>query len=181
MLTRLPITGTGYSTTIITTGPTQYNFFVSAFYKDGFIVAASMSGVSSGASDNVAPAIWIIDVSKRALVSPSVTTFGVAPGIASGSSLSIIDGGDRAFIAMYGYANTAATNLCAGKWSATTVIGVSSDDGIKDSAAIVQSKPGTYKINGIKGSRFKGYDMTLNAMVGGKGAIMSGGAITITQ
>lgn len=178
VLTRLPITGTGYSTTIIPTGTTQYDFFVSAFYKDGFIVAASMSG---GPSGNAAPAIWIIDVSKRALVSPSVTTFGVVPGAANGQSLSIIDGGDRAFIAMYGYANTAATNLCVGKWSATTVIGVSSDNGIKDSAATVQSKPGTYKINGIKGSRFKGYDMTLNAMVGGKGAIMSGGAITITQ
>lgn len=174
VLTKLPFTGTGYSTAVIATTVTQYNFFVSAFYKDGFIVVASMSGTVS----STAPTLWVIDVSRRTLVDVAGTTFGTAPNVKNGKSISIIDGGDRSFIAVYCYDEPEATNLCVGKWAATTVLGVCVDSSVKNSTVAITSKTGTYEINPINGSRNKYFDMSSNAMIGGKGVIVAGGAVT---
>lgn len=174
VLTKLPYTGTGYSTTIITTSVTQYNFFISAYYKDGYIVVASMSGTVS----NVAPTLWIIDASRKVLVDAAGTTFGAVPGVQNSANIAIIDGKDRAFISCYTYNDTASTNLCIGKWAATIVLGVCVDSAVKNSAAVVASNAGAYKINPIGGSRNKSFDMTSNAMLGKKGVIVAGGAVT---
>lgn len=174
VLTKLPVTGSGYATNIITTITTQYNFYISAFCKDDYIVAMSESGNS-----NVAPTLWVVDITTMRLVVDVGTTFGALPGgTSSGDKPKLIDAGDRAFIAMYDYISTAGTNLCIGKWAATTVLGVSTDNAVKNSVVAVANAKGTYRINKIHGSANKAFDMTSNAMVGGKGAMVAGGAVT---
>ena len=174
VLTKLPVTGTGYLTTVITTSVTQYNFYLDAFIVDGFILAISMSGVNSGAD---APTMWIVDTASGALVSAAGTTFGSAP-TTSGKFPAVISGGDRAFIAMYDYENTAGTNLCVGKWASTAVLGVSADSATKNITVAVQNKPGTYKINPIGGARNKAFDMSSGTILGGKGVMVAGGSVT---
>ncbi|MDP2380757.1 MAG: hypothetical protein Q8M35_09810, partial [Pseudohongiella sp.] len=174
VLTKLPIAGTGYVTTVITTSVTQYDFFVSAYYKDGYIVAASMSGTAS----NVSPTLWVVDVSRRRLIDVDGTSFGAVPGAQNSANLAIIDGKDRAFISSYSYNNVASTNLCAGKWASTVVLGVCVDSAAKNSSVAIASKSGAYKINSINGSPNKSFDMTSNAMIGSKGLIVAGGAVT---
>lgn len=174
VLTKLPIAGTGYVTTVITTSVTQYDFFVSAYYKDGYIVAASMSGTAS----NVSPTLWVVDVSRCRLIDVDGTSFGAVPGAQNSANLAIIDGKDRAFISSYSYNNVASTNLCAGKWASTVVLGVCVDSAAKNSSVAIASKSGAYKINSINGSPNKSFDMTSNAMIGSKGLIVAGGAVT---
>ncbi len=174
VLTKLPVTGTGYITTVITTTVTQYDFYLDAFYLNGFIVAASMSGVTSGAD---APTMWIVDVTSGALVNAAGTTFGTAP-TTSGKFPALISGGDRAFIAMYDYTTTAGTNLCVGKWANTAILGVSADSATKNVTVAVQTKPGTYKINPIGGARNKAFDMSSGTILGGKGVMVAGGSVT---
>lgn len=175
VLTKIPITGTGYLTTVITTTTTQYNFYISAFYEDGYIVGMSESGGS-----NVAPTLWVVSISKMRLVDAAGTTFGAIPGGTScGNKPKIISGGDRAFIAMYDYIDIASTNLCIGKWAATIVLGVSAGSAAKDTVVSFANAHGAaYKINPIGGSPNKSFDMTSNPMIGGKGTIVSGGAVT---
>lgn len=173
VLTKLPVTGSGYATNIITTITTQYNFYISAFCKDDYIVAMSESG-----GTNVAPTLWVVDMTAMRLVDFVGTTFGAVPGSASGDKPKLIAAGDSAFIAMYDYSGTAGTNLCVGKWAATAVLGVSSDNVVKNSVVAVANAKGTYRINKIHGSANKAFDMTSNAMVGGKGAMVAGGAVT---
>lgn len=175
VLTKLPVTGTGYLTTVITINVTQYNFYLDAFCMDGYIVAASMSGVTSGAD---APKMWVVDLASGRLVNNAGTTFGIAP-TTSGKHPAIISGGDRSFIALYDYDDTAATYLCVGKWANTAILGVAADSAIKNSAVAVQTKPGTYKINPVGGLPNKAFDMSSSPILGGKGVIVSGGAVTL--
>lgn len=173
VLTKLPVSGADYITTVITTTSSQYGYQLSAFYKDGFIVAMSMM---TGAS----PALWVVDTGSLSLVDPAGTSFGVAPGTTTGSMPKLISGGDRAFIAMYDYANVAATNLCVGKWASTAVLGVAVDSAAKNSFVAVQTRSGTYGINEVTGTRSKAFDMSASTtMPGSKGVIVAGGAITI--
>ena len=174
VLTKLPVTGTGYITTFITTTVTQYNFYVDAFLLDGFIVAISMSGVISGGD---ALAMWIIDVASGALVNAAGTPLGSDP-TTSGVHPTIISGGDRALIAMYDYVNVIGTNLFVGKWANTAVLGVSADSATKNVTVAVQTKPGTYKINTIGGARNKAFDMSSGTILGGKGVMVAGGSVT---
>lgn len=173
VISKLPITGTNYYTAVITTSTTQYNFYLSAFYKDGYIVAISMGG-----GGNVAPTMWVVDVKKLALVNSAGTTFGSVPGTANGTKPVVVSGNDRAFIAVYDYATTAAMNLCVGKWSQTAMLGVSAESSAKDGVIAVQTNKGTYKINSINGSSSKSFDMSANAILGGKGTVIAGGSIT---
>ena len=116
--TKLPSSGTGYTTSITTTSTTQYGFYLDAFYENGLICAISI------ASTNTAPTFWVISTATGGLIDSAGTTFGVAPGTNGGSYPRVIAGGDRSFIALYDYATTAGTLLCIGKYAKTAVIGV---------------------------------------------------------
>jgi len=118
MVTSLPITGTGHVSKSVTTTTTQYNFYIDAFYEDGYIVAISMSG-----GTGVAPQMWVIDTTTMLLVNAAGTTFGTS-GSTNGVYPRVLSGGDRTFVALYDYTSTAGTHLCAGKWASTAVIGV---------------------------------------------------------
>lgn len=173
--TKLPITGAASaSTTAINTSTTQYNFYIDAFYDSGYIVAVSQDGTTA-----TAPTLWVIDVARMALVSASETIIGTAAGTASGAFIRLLSGGDRAFIAMYNQVNAALTALCAGKWARTAVIGVAATNASVNSTVAIKTLAGCYQINAIKGSFSKSFDMTTNALVGNKGAILTGGAMTL--
>lgn len=175
VISKLPVTGTGYQTSIITTNVTQYNFVLDAFCEDGYICAASMSA-STG---SIAPAMWVIDASTMSLINPAGTTFGVAPGSTTGLYPRLISGGDRTFIAMYDYTTTAGTFLCVGKWAQTAILGVAAANAAADESVGINTLAGCYEINAIKGSHSKAFDMTANALVGNKGTLIANGACTL--
>lgn len=173
MLSKLPTTGTGYTTAIITTSTTQYDSFLDAFCENGYICAASTFAT------NTAPTMWVIDITAMALVNTSGTTFGSVPGTTGGSYLRLISGGDRAFIAMYDHSTTAGTFLCIGKWAQTAVLGVAATTVAADASVALNTLAGCYEMNAIVGSASKAFDMTTNALVGNKGTLVAKGACTL--
>ena len=165
--TKLPTSGTGYTTVITTTSTTQYAFYLDAFYDNGLICAISMSG-----SGNTAPTFWVISIATGGLVDPAGTTFGVAPGTTDGNYPRAIAGGDRSFIALYDYATTAGTMLCVGKYAKTAVIGVVQAAAAASATVRMYSQAGAYEINAVVGS-VASFDHTANSLTGNKGAILS--------
>jgi len=163
--TKLPTSGTGYTTAITTTSTTQYSFYVDAFYDNGLICAISMNGT------NTAPTFWVISTATGGLVDPAGTTFGVAPGTSGGSFPRVIAGGDRSFISLYDYVSTAGTMLCVGKYAKTAVIGVVQAAAAASSTVRMYSQAGAYEINAVNGAA-AGFDHTGNSLVGNKGAIL---------
>lgn len=174
MLSKLPTTGTGYTSAVITTSVTQYNFFLDAFLEHGHICAISMAG--SGAT---APTMWVVDVAAMALVNVAGTTFGTAPVTTNGTFPRVIAGGDGTFIAMYDYSSGAATNLCVGKYAQTAVLGVAATSAAADERVALNTLAGCYEINAIVGSASKAFDMTTNPLVGNKGTLVAKGACTL--
>jgi len=175
MVTSLPITGTGHVTGTVTTTTTQYNFYLDAFYEDGYIVAVSMAG--SGA---VAPQMWVVDVATMLLINPAGTTFGTAASSSNGTQPRVLSGGDRTFVAVYDYTSTAGTFLCVGKWANTAVLGVAAADTAAASSIPLHVLAGAYKINSINGTKSKAFDMSATALVGNKGAMVANGFVTLT-
>ena len=179
VLTKLPISGTGYVTKSITLSSlSQYDFQIDAFYEDSYIVAISTKDNSSS------PKMWVIDVNNMLLVHGSGTSFGLNPaGTAVGSKLaSVIPGGDRTFIAFYDYTSGGVdneVNLCVGKWGNTAIIGIAMESAVKDNSVAVQVDAGFYKINPIGGSVNKSFDMRAGTIAGNKGLIVATGAVTL--
>ena len=163
--TKLPTSGTGYTTVVTTTSTTQYGFYLDAFYENGLICAISTT------SANTAPTFWVISTATGGLIDPAGTTFGVAPGTNGGSYPRVIAGGDRSFIALYDYATTAGTLLCIGKYAKTAVIGVVQATAAASSTVRMYSQAGAYEINAVNGA-VAGFDHTTNSLTGNKGAIL---------
>ncbi len=163
--TKLPVSGTGYTTVVTTTSTTQYNFYIDAFYDNGLICAISINGT------NTAPTFWVISTATGGLVDPAGTTFGVAPGTSGGSFPRVIAGGDRSFIALYDYLNTAGTLLCVGKYAKTAVIGVVQATAAANATVRMYSQAGAYEINAVVGA-VASFDHTANPLTGNKGAIL---------
>ncbi len=164
--TKLPVSGTGYTTAVTTTSTTQYGFYLDAFCENDLICAISMSG-----SGNTAPTFWIISTATGGLIDPAGTTFGVAPGTTNGSFPRVIAGGDRSFVALYDYSDAAGTLLCVGKYAKTAVIGVVQATAAASSTVRMYSQAGAYEINAVIGS-VAGFDHTANSLAGNKGAIL---------
>lgn len=174
MLSKLPVSGVGYVTATVTTITTQFDFYVDAFYEDGYICAISMSG---GAV--TAPTMWVLSTTGMALVDNSGTTFGIAASSTNGTYPRVLSGGDRSFIAVYDYQATAATLLCIGKWAETAVIGVAETTAAAAASVAVNVLPGCYEINAIAGSPSKAFDMSANELMGNKGTLVANGACTL--
>lgn len=164
--TKLPTSGTGYTTAITTTSTTQYSFYVDAFYDNGLICAISINGT------NTAPTFWVISTATGGLVDPAGTTFGVATGTSGGSFPRVIAGGDRSFISLYDYVSTAGTMLCVGKYAKTAVIGVVQATAAASATVRMYSQAGAYEINAVAGL-VASFDHTANSLTGNKGAILS--------
>lgn len=175
MVTSIPITGTGHVTGTVTTPTTQYNFYLDAFYEDGYIVAVSMPGASA-----IAPQMWVVDTATMQLVNSAGTTFGTAASASSGTQPRVLSGGDRTFIAVYDYTSTSGTFLCAGKWANTAILGVAEADTATASSIPLRVQAGAYKINTINGTKSKAFDMSATNLVGNKGAMVANGFVTLT-
>lgn len=171
VLTKLPTTGTGYATTIVTTTSTQYNHYVDAFCENGLIVAVSQN------TNSALPSMWVVNTTTRRLVSAAGTPFGSAPGTANGQYQRVIPGGDFSFICLYDYSNTAATNLCVGKYANTAVAGVALAAAAAGANVSLGGGAGAYVCNQLKGSASKSFDHTGTNLNGQKGTLLSYGAV----
>lgn len=167
VLTKLPLTGSNFTTSVITLSPTQYGLYIDAFYENGLIVGASQ-GVAAAA-----PQVWVISTDTASLVSRLGTTFGVAPSGASGYYPRIISGGDCSFVCMYDYGTTAATHLCIGKYASTAILGVVACDATPGTLVALETGAGAYATNAVIGSPGKAFDMsTSTSLYGNKGTIL---------
>ncbi|PTQ86829.1 hypothetical protein [Nitrosomonas ureae] len=179
VLTKLPLIGANFVTVEITLVSTsQYNYYIDAFFEEGYIVAISTTNNASS------PKVWVIDAYNMMLVHKIGTTIGLNPaGTAVGSKLaSLIPSGDRTFIATYDYTSGGtdnAVNICVGKWAMTAIIGVAMEDAVRDSSVAIQTAPGVYKINPIDGSTYKVFDMRDGSIAGNKGVMVASGLVTI--
>jgi hypothetical protein len=169
-LTKLPVAGTDYITTNITTsGTTNYGYLMDAFYENGAIVGVAMDG-----SGNVKPLLFVASTASGLLVGAAATLFGSAPGTTNGYYPRIISGGDGAFICLYDYATTASTNLCIGKYSNTAIVGVAAATTSSGSLVPVKQNAGAYSCNAVAGSPAMAFDMSATtALYGNKGTVMN--------
>lgn len=171
-LTKIPITGTGYTTTVVTTTETQYNHFFDAFAENGLIVAVSQTGINS-----LAPVLWVINQATGFLVSTSTTAFGVNTGSYNGKNQRVIPVGDFAFACLYDYASTASTNLAVGKYANSAVLGCANASANAATLVPTSQRAGGYAINPVNGSPSKSFDHSATNIVGNRGTIMNYGAV----
>lgn len=171
-LTKLPISGNGYTTTVVTTSTTQYNHYFDAFAENGLITAVSQYG-----SGTTPPVFWVISQSTGLLVSSSVTVFGVAPSASVGTAQKVIPVGDFSFACLYDYSSPSGTHLAVGKYANTAILGVANTAAAVDSLVPVSQKASGYAVNYIKGSPSKSFDHSATNIVGNKGTIMNYGAV----
>lgn len=172
VLTKLPTTGTNFSTTDISTTTTQYAFRIDAFYENGFIVGVSQPGAGA-----IAPTMWVVSTTTMSLISKSGTTFGAAPATTSGYWMTAIPGGDFSFICLYDYASSAATNFCVGKYANTAIMGVAQSASAADGLVNVGGIAGAYAANPLKGSPSKAFDHSATNIYGNKGSLMNYGTV----
>lgn len=171
MVTKIPATGSGYVTTVLTAA--SYNQYLDAFCENGAICYVTMDG-----STNTRPYLWVVNTTLMSLVFSSNTPFGVAPSTASGSFPRIIPGGDSSFIVLYDYQSTPATNLCLGKYANTAIIGVANANASAGALCNVSQNSGAYSCNAIGGSPAKAFDMSSTpALYGNKGTVMNNGVV----
>lgn len=171
-LTKIPITGTGYTTTVVTTTTTQYDHYFDAFAENGLIVAVSLNGTTS-----VSPVLWVISQATGFLISTSATAFGVNAVTANGTKQKVIPVGDFAFACLYDYSSPVSTNLAVGKYANTAVLGVANTSAAANTLVSTSQKAGGYAINAVKGSTSKAFDHSATNIIGNKGTIMNYGAV----
>lgn len=174
VLSKLPVSGVGYTTSIITTITTQFNFYLDAFYEDGYICAISMSG-----STTASPTMWVLSASTMLLIDNSGTTFGTAASSSTGAYPRVLSGGDRSFIAIYDYQASSATLLCIGKWAETAIIGVAETTAAAAATVAINALVGCHEMNTMVGTHSKAFDMTANDLMGNKGTLVANGACTL--
>ncbi len=171
MLTKLPTTGTGDVSAMLSTTP--YNHFLDAFCENEAIVFATMAG--SGAAT---PYLYVASISTMALVGTSGTAFGVAASATNGQYQRLIPGGDSSFICLYDYATAAATHLCIGKYANTAIVGVANASASAGGLCDVSQNSGAYSCNPIMGSPSKAFDMSATTtLYGNKGTVLNNGVV----
>lgn len=170
-LVKIPITGTNYVSTNVTTSTTQYNFSVDAFYEAGYICAVSQ------AATNATPTVWVVSTDTGILVAPNGSAFGTSPGTTGASDARVIPGGDRSFICMYYYVTTAGTYFSVGKYAETALIGVAQLGGAGGTTGRVYAQAGVYQTTVTPGSSGVAVDHSVNPVVGQKGTIMDYGVV----
>lgn len=172
-LTKLPVSGTGYTTTNITTSPTsQYDSYIDAFYENGMIVC-----VAAPASGAACPVVFVINVDTGLLIGKSLTTIGVVATNNAGMCYRIIPGGDFSFICMYEYTGPASTNLCVGKYASTAILGVAQQSASAGDIVRVAGVAGAYASNFVRVSASKAFDHSATNIIGNKGTMLTYGVV----
>lgn len=151
-------------------GSSLQNFFIDGFYEKGLLFYAAMSGTTAAS-----PVFFIVDAATSRGLSASLTSFGTAPATTNGSYIRVIPGGDFTFIASYDYANVAATNLCIGKYSNTSIIGPAQTAISANATGYSYAEKGSYRINKITGQNGKSFDHSTNLIAGNKGVLTTYG------
>lgn len=170
VLTKLPTTGTGY---ISENMPSMYSYYLDAFCEGGNIVIVVQTGTG-----NTAPAFLVASTSTGRPIHTSLTTFGLAPGTASGKYHRVIPGGDGTFICVYDQATSQSTNLCVGKYANTSIVGVAAATTAAGALVPVKQSAGAYTCNAIAGTITKPFDMSATTQLyGNKGTVMSNGVV----
>jgi hypothetical protein len=170
-ITKIPITGTNYRTTYL--GNVGYNEFKDGFYQDSCFVFAHMQGAGANT-----PYLFVFDTATLVLTGASHTAFGSAAGGTSGRYHRMIPAGDGAFICLYDYQSSGATNLCIGKYANTAVIGVAAANATVGAAVHLLQGAGAYSVNQIAGSGGVAFDMSAtSACYGNKGTLFNNAAI----
>lgn len=170
VLTKIPVTGTGFVTTAITTtGLSNYNIPFDAFYENGFIVGFFIP--------NQGQYLFVVSTDTGNLVANAATSFGAAAATTGGSYPAIIPGGDFSFIACYDQSNTAGTFFAVGKYANMSVAGVAQAGVAAGSLAPVAAIAGGYASNFIKGSPAKAFDHNAANIPGNKGALLNYGVV----
>lgn len=164
VLTKLPVTGTGYVTTVLNVSLS----YIDAFYENEYIVL-----VHQAASSNSPPVMLAISTVSMSLLGSS--NFGTAPGTTNGQYHRVIPGGDFSFICLYDYSSTASTNLCVGKYANTAVMGVAQAFAAPNALVPCAGIAGGYAANFIKGSPSKAFDNTATNISGNKGTLLNYG------
>lgn len=168
VITKIPTSGVGYSTTIITTSSNvNYNLTFDAFAENGLIVGISQISGSQ-------PVMWVVNTITQALVSPLGTQLTSGGGTPDGY-IRVIPGGDFSFITLFGYSTTASTQLCVGKYANTAVMGVA--QGAAEAGILVPTATpsGGYSCNQLAGSPTKTFDHSTANIYGNKGAMLTYG------
>lgn len=163
IFTKIISSGSADKSVSITGSPSQFNFYMDAFYENGLVCIVALQSGSGK------PLMLVASTKTGALLSASSTLFGIAPS-SSGSYPRVIAGGDRSFIAMFDYATTAATIIFAGKYMKTAVIGLAQNGVAASNAVRITSGVGAYDINTIGGTAVS-FDHTTNKIVGNKGSM----------
>jgi len=147
------------------------SFSFDAFCERGLIFCAGMSSAAAAS-----PIFWTIDADTGALlVGQSATSFGTSPVSVNGSYTRVIPGGDFTFIALYDYANAAATNLCIGKYSNASIIGPAQTNVSAGEQGAAYSEKGSYSINKVGGLPGKAFDHSANLIAGNTGFVSTYG------
>ena len=173
VLTKIPVTGTGYITTDVTlAGISQFSTFIDAFCERGLIVV-----VSQNPATNAIPVLWVIDASTGTLLSKSGTSFGVLPGSGSGQYHRVVPGGDFSFICMYEYTGAASTNLFVGKYASTAILGIAQQSANGGNLVRVAGVLGAYAANYARGTASKAFDHSATNVNGNKGTLLNYGCV----
>lgn len=166
---KLPVTGTGYTTQTVTTSPTNFARTFDAFYEHGYIVCVSNRAAAL-------PQLWVINATSGLLVSSAGTEIG--SGTIDASYLRAIPGGDGTFIAMYEVIAGAQSYFTVGKYANTSVVGVAASGAVEGDYCNMYQGAGTYAVNAIGGSPAVPFDHTTGAnVVGNKGTLLNNGIV----
>ena len=165
VLSKVPVTGTGYTSSDITASDiSQYDGFIDAFCDKKMIV-----GVTQGAESLMA--LWVADTITMSLVSKSVAKFGVSP--VNSQDARIIPGSDFSFICLYTHNGTpSSTNMYVGKYASSAILGVAKTSAASGQLVAVSGESGGHKINAIDGTTSVAFDHSSTPVIGNKGTLM---------
>lgn len=170
VLTKVPLTGTGYVTTS-SIPSTWYNYYIDAFIENGTIVIAAQDGLNP-----TTPYIILVNAASGRYIGNAA--FGSEPGYSSGYAQRVISGGDGVFICLYNQSSPANTALCAGKYANTAIIGVAAAAAAAGALVTLQQNAGAYVVNPIAGSLTKAFDTSATPQLyGNKGTLLSNGVV----
>lgn len=168
-VTKLPITGTGYTSSELGSAATIYGSNMDGFIEGGRFVVIAQQNPSSASN----ALIWVISCSSLSLLNA-----GTVIGTASTSSYyfpQLIPGGDFSFIALY---DNSVMRLTAGKFANTAIVGVAAAPAAVNDYANIHQAAGTYRANTLKGSPAVAFDHTTGANItGNKGTILNDGLV----
>lgn len=170
-LTKIPVTGTGYVTSTLSTSATLYGTATDIFIEGSSLVIVAPQ---SGANTNL---LFVASLLTGALAGAS-TPFGTAASSSNSGAPKIVPGGDLSFVCLYGYVTTAGTFIAAGKYANTAILGVATGSASQGALVSISPSAGIYNTQAVRGSQTLPFDMTTGANIyGNRGSIVPNSAV----